>query len=217
MSGDTVRYVSRHAVEVLRDRSEAAGYMEDNVLRRALDDAVVSAMATGDTHSVVDNEGAEATLCHLTNHLDGMLIRGKIYALVKENGRDSDKRDAVVTVLTENPAKKMIERAKDKSEPFNPALAALKEVNLEVTTTADPTPPDPPIALVTERQPQVEDLIASKVKLELELERVQKELVAAREGWATTIKKLADLVAEKTDGKVVIGLVGNDLVVGERV
>lgn len=149
------RYVSRHAVERLRGRAEAATHLDDAALERVLDDAVEAADRDGArSHRFVDSDGTEATLLEVGPSLDGLTARGEVWALLKPNySKLSPLAEAVVTVLGPGAAAS-IRRGESPlppsapgggGEPFNPALAdALRGVALPPAPAAPDLPPESP-------------------------------------------------------------------------
>ena len=96
-------YVTRHAIERIRTRSQPASHLDDAPLCRLIDDAVVRGLKIeGNSFEVKDDNNEKAILVLLDGDcLDELLIQGDVYALLKENHKsDSNYSKAVVTVLT---------------------------------------------------------------------------------------------------------------------
>lgn len=127
------RYISKHAVERARERATFAQHLDDIDVTRLVDDAVDAAMKdAGKIDAVLDEEGALAKLVDISKDLDGSLCSGTVFALVKDNLRRENYREAVVTIVGDKAAASIREQSKGK-EPFNPLAAKLASVDVTVT------------------------------------------------------------------------------------
>lgn len=136
-------YISNHAMERLRTRSEAAAYMNDDALARVLDDAVRQAICDEKcVEHTVDNKGEEARIVHLPpRYLDRSIIDGNIYVLVKEDTHNPDQQ-TVVTVLTREMKPKIDDKPPLRSvSKINDSLAGqLKGIKIQEAPPPDIKP-----------------------------------------------------------------------------
>jgi hypothetical protein len=146
-------YVGRHAIERFRERIVGTELhaRPDTDLGNALDCAVVWAIAEGRVERVKDR-GGPASIVTIDTESDEPL-----YAVIKKNteyGR-STYRDAIVTVMTREQVETMREHRwgdastrppRREREPFNPALAALKDVKIAPAKAEEAAPMKQPTA-----------------------------------------------------------------------
>ena len=102
-------YITLHALDRMRTRSEAAAHLSDAALIRILDDAIVAATEDlANIQDVTDSSGDPAQLVFINKEsLNTLVVDGKVYALIKDNERkDSQYKKAVITVLSESMVKK---------------------------------------------------------------------------------------------------------------
>jgi hypothetical protein len=159
-------YVTHHALDRLRERSEPAGHLDDNALCRVLDDATRNAMADSDNVFEVVDQDEEARLVRISGDaLDGLLLSGQFFVLLKPNSREDSKRKlAVITVLTESMARKHYHIDCPSNGFGNPLADKLKGLNI---TPAPPKPkePDPPLP-APEPEPEAEYLVICDRKVQ---------------------------------------------------
>lgn len=152
----TKRYISKHAMDRLRQRSKSIVHLREFDLMYMIDDVVERAIKEKAQESIVDGEGEDATLVDLTNTLDQSLVMGSVFALLKQDLKEG-RREAVVTILDEKAAQRLRKREvtykQVVEEPFNPAFQALadmkippKEIKSDVGN--DPPPAEEPTYLV---------------------------------------------------------------------
>jgi hypothetical protein len=157
-TGRTRRGITNHALTRLRERSESACHMSDEVARRALDDVLRRAIddGAGTIEEVIDERGQPATIVDLGGSTDGLLIAGNVFALLKEDQQEPG-RQLCITILGPGMADRIRRETKEAAPadgaPFNPALASLGRLkgSLEVSAPkldevprqAQPTDPAP--------------------------------------------------------------------------
>jgi len=112
---EIARYVSRHAVEQLKERiTRISDGVDDEVVSAQLDRAVYIAMdrPTRDIRVGPDTQGEQATLVHISNEdfADaGGAIEGETFAMIKENVKGTSQfRECIVTVLSPHMAEKLM-------------------------------------------------------------------------------------------------------------
>jgi len=164
------RFVASHATLRLRQRMKRAGigHLDDTTLRRILDHAVVQAGETDCVQHIREHGTDSVERCKLAD-LTGLVERlsdEPIYALIKSNDKPNPS-EAIVTIMNERIIREKIEAGRwtlegpavlaclrsvpesKKNEPFNPALAALANVEpaapKHITIRPGPAPePEPP-------------------------------------------------------------------------
>lgn len=178
-----VRYISRHALDRLRERSGAEASLGDYEVARLADEAVNAACADpANVRSVLDNEGEPAKAVDVTKTIDPTMARGNVFALVKAHTEDERKArggraEVVVTFLPEAVARALPDAPDRKTsapklgaakarrlpngEPFNPALRrALEGVSVPERSSqglAQPPADDPPRVLAHGHQEPASD------------------------------------------------------------
>lgn len=135
-------YITHHALERLRERSDAAVHLDDNALCRVLDDATRNAMADSENVFEVVDQNENARLVRISGEaMDGLLLKGLFFVLLKPNSREDSKRKlAVITVLTEGMARKHYHIDLPSKGFCNPLADKLKGLNI---TPAPPPEPEP--------------------------------------------------------------------------
>jgi len=135
-------FVSKHAMDRIRQRAKITVQLDDMAIAGMVSEAIENSMEEQAPYSVIDEKGEQATLVELSSTLDPTLAIGKVFALIKP---EPGKRDAVVTILTPAPARKLI-KASEKEEPFNPVFSKLAGMTVptqpRAPTNGNGKPPD---------------------------------------------------------------------------
>jgi hypothetical protein len=107
---ETSYYVTKHALDRMRERSDrTSACLDDFALALLIDDAVHLAMLTpANVYQVQDDRGEEAQLVYIgPQDWDQSLVSGSLFALIKENDKkDSPRKYSVVTILSEHMGRK---------------------------------------------------------------------------------------------------------------
>lgn len=130
----TKRYISKHAIDRLRQRAKPIIHLREIDLIHMIDDVVDRAIKAKSQESIVDGGGEDATLVDLTHTMDQSLMMGSVFALLKRDLKERH-REAVVTILDEKTAQRLRKRGvtykQVVEEPFNPAFKRLADVKIE--------------------------------------------------------------------------------------
>ena len=133
----TTRYlITNHALERVRERITVEAAVDDDDLRFAIDDAIYRGVQVGLVERIVDSDGEDAKLVELD--LDASFGTGESFALVKPSYGDREQEESVVTIVSRGIADRFRGR---EPGPFNPALAAVKDVK----PTVPARPPEPKV------------------------------------------------------------------------
>lgn len=140
-------FVSKHAMDRIRQRAKITVQLDDMAIAGLVSEAIDNSLEEQPPYEVVDEKGDDAKLVELTSTLDPTLAIGTVFALIKP---EPGKRDAVVTILDQRGARKLI-RTSEKDKPFNPAfskLAGMKATEPQIPTNGSKPPgvtqPQPP-------------------------------------------------------------------------
>lgn len=124
------RYVTKHALDRIRERAALAVHLDDEGLSGLVNEAIDQALEGGATvANITDRDNERATLVDISRGLDPTLAKGSVFVLLKDNLPDrpsSEMKTAVITVLNAAQAERTmaVERNRQNS-PFA-KLADLK-------------------------------------------------------------------------------------------
>lgn len=132
--GRTKRYVSKHAMDRLRQRSKSIVHLREHDLMFMIDDVVERGIKEGYVEGIIDSEGEEATMVEISKTLDQTLMAGIVFALIKPDYKEG-RRDAIVTIFDEKMAqrlrKKEVSWKQTMGEPLNQPFQALADMRIE--------------------------------------------------------------------------------------
>lgn len=132
--GRTKRYVSKHAMDRLRQRSKSIVHLREHDLMFMIDDVVERGIKEGYVEEILDSEGEEATMVEISKTLDQTLMAGIVFALIKPDYKEG-RRDAVVTIFDEKMAqrlrKKEVSYKQAMGEPLNQPFQVLADMKIE--------------------------------------------------------------------------------------